>query len=88
MSGGNGGANTGGGGGGGSHYNANNNGGDGGSGIVILKYNGSLIINSGAGAVQIAGTVANGAFTINSNSLLNSIPYRFCDFARHVITLF
>ncbi|QDC95766.1 filamentous hemagglutinin N-terminal domain-containing protein [Candidatus Methylopumilus universalis] len=71
--GGNGGANTGGGGGGGSHYNRTNQGGNGGSGIAVLKYNGSLIINSGAGSVALGGTVADGALTINSNSISNSI---------------
>ncbi|CAM8292521.1 Autotransporter-associated beta strand repeat [Candidatus Methylopumilus universalis] len=71
--GGNAGANTGGGGGGGSHYNTTNQGGNGGSGIVVLKYNGSLIINSGSGAAQIAGAASNGALTINSNSVLSSI---------------
>jgi hypothetical protein len=53
VAGGNAGANTGGGGGGGSHITATNKGGDGGSGIVIVKYDSSLLTIIGGTAITV-----------------------------------
>jgi hypothetical protein len=63
LPGGNAGANTGGGGGSGSHYNLNNYGGNGGSGIVVIRYAGTVQRATGGNIISVSGGFVVHIFT-------------------------